>query len=149
MHQDREPCDTLDQRPDRGLVHGSGDEVALPMTGLDTIIDLVRSLLDRRHRHDEPACPLVVRAALPMQSSSTQHNAWTGRKDARNGVQRLIDRLGSEMQVGAIRPFLPQTVRDLLGAPALVETFLNETAQLDVEHDCRRSGLSGFLCKWP
>ena len=103
-------------------------EITLPVAGLDAIADLGRAVFDWCHRDHEAAASLSTTLTVAMQPTGAQNNTRAGRENARNGVQRLIDRFGGQMQVGTVRSFLSQTVRDLLGAPALVETFLDEAS---------------------
>ena len=51
--QDREPTRAFHKRADRRLVHRAGDQVALPMLALDSILEHLGTLVDRANRNHE------------------------------------------------------------------------------------------------
>jgi hypothetical protein len=135
--QDHEPCGALHQRSDRRPVARAHDQVAFPVTGLDTILDLVGTLFDHPHRREPPA------ALQPKQTSpATPPTRGPGQLD-RRVVNRLVDRLLAQPSQRLTGEQLAQLMRDLLRAPAFGQQTRDLFGQHRIDGDPSLARLAG------
>ena len=127
--QDQEPRRALHERSDRRPVPGAHDQIALPVTGLQTIRNLSGALIDHPHR-GQPSAPL--QATQPPAPAPATHRS--GDLDCRI-VDRLIDRFLAEPPRRLPDEHLPELVRDLLRAPPLTQQLPDRFGQHRVEGD--------------
>ena len=118
----REPDRALDERADRALVAGSGDEVALPVAGHRPVLHPGRSFAD--HDRGFAKAWLAVRFAPGLaRGAPLSPGAFDLLPEFAPGLQvdGLADRLDARVHVSIIREVQPQPVGYLLRAPMLAQ----------------------------
>ena len=117
VDQDRKASRAFNESAYRRTISGTHEAVTLPMPGLYPVGDLSGPISDHRHA-SEPAPPLqtldsAAAAPSPPLGRSSQIDPWI--------VDRLIDRLSTQVALRLIGEPDPQFVRDLFGTPPLAQ----------------------------
>ena len=117
VHQHRVTGGAFHERGDRGLVAFTHDQVAFPVAGHRTVLDLCGPVADHQHRVGEPVSALIggtvrfaSRAPRPKHLCHFAFESTAGLE-----VQRLVDRFVAHPHAFIVREILDQTMRDLLG----------------------------------
>ena len=140
VDQDHKARRAFNESAYRRTISGTHEAVTLPMPGLYPVGDLSGPISDHRHA-SEPAPPLQTldSAAAPPSPPlcrSSQIDPWI--------VDRLIDRLGTQVALRLIREPYPQFVGDLFGTPPLAQQLGDNSMKLHVTRHApcpRRSAL--------
>ena len=103
MDQDHKAGRAFDESADRRTVSGTHDAVAFPMTDLHPVLNLGGPIGDHRH-NSEPTTPLQAldptsTPPTPRFRRASQIDPWI--------VNRLIDRLGTQVALGLVRKAPP------------------------------------------
>ena len=141
--QHHEASRPLDQGGDRGAAQSADDEVALPVAGNLSGLDLGRSFADWPHLIDEPLTPSVwLLSRFPGDATSPQLRSELPSQLATGvDVDRLVDRLRAHPHLLRAWEVFDQSIADLLGRPLPRKLPLNVGAEPVVGGD--------FRCPWP
>ena len=134
VDQDHEAGRAFDESAYRRTVSGTHDAVTFPMPDLYPVVDLDGSISDHRHV-GEPTPSLQALDAASAPSASPLGRA--GHIGPRI-VDRLIDRLRTQVALGLIREVRPEFVGDLFGTPPLAQQLGDDTMKLLVTHHASR-----------
>jgi hypothetical protein len=120
---------TLDEGADRRPVPGTHDQIPLPVTGLNSVLDLGRPLVDHPHRCQPPS------TLQALQTAPTAPTPRRARQRDRRVVDRLVDRLLAQPARRLIGEQHSEFVCDLLRAPAFRQQPLDGISQHSVDSD--------------
>ena len=124
----------LDEGADRRPVAASHDEVALPVTDAQSGCHDQGAMLDELGGCHEPDGPFVppTTAFAPGPTRAQLLGELPAQTASGRVVDRLVDRLVTEMPAGPVGMLEPEPGADLFGAPFEVELVLHDRAELTV-----------------
>jgi hypothetical protein len=147
VDQSQVAAGAIDQGGDRGLVLSADDEVALPGTDTSAVQSCRWSVFDQQSGSDEPTTALVrATAPLPQGPAGAQPAGELAAESALAGaVERLVDRLVTDVSRPLVGMGLPEPCGDLLRAPILFQLGLDNGAQAGVGEQPSASRTAGSL----
>lgn len=131
VHKQEIAAGAVDQGTDRRAAPGTDDEIPFPIAAPDPLQRGGGAPVDQLRWRDEPGtAPVDAPTAFAQRSTGAQPLVELPAQAApATVVERLVDRLVAHMPAGPVGECDPQTGRDLLRTPLLLEPDLHLRAQ--------------------